>query len=136
MIVSVSEQTTAVEIPADDPRAVELVLAVRGGDIDTILRLLAEGPRLARAGLSDHKGGFKTPAAPGRRLAGLFPQRLADRPPADPGRTTCASTAPATPPAGGLLTQASPQDPVSSEALTADGMGRMMKVPYMSRAVR
>ena len=60
MIVSVSDETTAMEIPADDPRAVELVLAVRGGDIDTIRRLLAEDPQLARAGLVDRKGGFKT----------------------------------------------------------------------------
>ena len=41
MIVSVSDETTGVEIPADDPRAVELVLAVHGSDIDVIRRLLA-----------------------------------------------------------------------------------------------
>ncbi len=36
------------------------MLAVQGGDIDTIRRLLAEDPQLARAGLVDRKGGFRT----------------------------------------------------------------------------
>ena len=39
-----SDETTAMEIPADDPRAVELTLAVYGGHIDTIRRLMAEKP--------------------------------------------------------------------------------------------
>jgi len=56
----VSDETAPVEIPADDPTATELVLAVHGGDIDTIRRLLAGDPRLARAGLVDRKGGFRT----------------------------------------------------------------------------
>ena len=60
MIVSMRDQAPGMEIPADDPRAVELVLAVRGGDIDTLRRLLAEDPRLARAGLVDRKGGIRT----------------------------------------------------------------------------
>jgi uncharacterized protein len=60
MIVSVRDQTPGMEIPADDQRAVELVLAVRGGDIDTLRRLLAEDPQLARAGLVDRKGGIRT----------------------------------------------------------------------------
>jgi uncharacterized protein len=60
MIVPMTDKTTAMEIPADDPRAVELTLAVRGGDIDTIRRLLADDPQLARAGLTGRKGGLKT----------------------------------------------------------------------------
>ena len=36
------------------------MLAVHGGDIDTIRRLLAEDPQLAQAGLVDRKGGFRT----------------------------------------------------------------------------
>jgi len=56
----VSDETAAGEIAADDPTAAELVLAVHGGDIDTIRRLLAEDPRLAHAGLVDPKGGFRT----------------------------------------------------------------------------
>jgi uncharacterized protein len=59
MMVSMSDETAGMEIPADSPRAVELSLAVHGGDIDTIRRLLAEDPRLARARLVDRKG-FRT----------------------------------------------------------------------------
>jgi uncharacterized protein len=60
MIMSMNDETTGVEIPEDHPRAVELVLAIHGGDIDTIRRLLAEDPQLVRAGLVDRKGGFRT----------------------------------------------------------------------------
>ena len=60
MMVPMADETPGMEIPADDPRAAELVRAVRGGDIDTLRRLLAEDPRLARAGLADRKGGLRT----------------------------------------------------------------------------
>jgi uncharacterized protein len=60
MLVPVSDEVPAVEIPADDPRAIEIALAVRGGDVDTIRRLLAEDPQLARAQLADRKGGLRT----------------------------------------------------------------------------
>ena len=71
-----SDQTTAMEIPAGDPRAVELTFAVRGGDIDTIRRLLAEDPRLARAGLVDRKGGFRTLLHLVADWPGYFPNGL------------------------------------------------------------
>ena len=73
MMVPVSDETAAVEIPADDPRAVELVLAVHGGDIDAIRRLLAEDPSLARAGLVDRKGGLRTPLHLVADWPGYFP---------------------------------------------------------------
>lgn len=60
MMVSMSDETAGLEIPADDRRAVELVRAVRGGDVDTIRSFLAKDPRLARAVLVDRKGGFRT----------------------------------------------------------------------------
>jgi uncharacterized protein len=60
MLVPVSDEAPAVEIPADDPRAIEIAVAVRGGDIDTIRRLLAQDPQLAGARLVDRKGGFRT----------------------------------------------------------------------------
>lgn len=55
-----SDETPRVEIPADDPRGPELVLAVRGGDTDTLRRLLAQDPALARAKLVDRKGSIRT----------------------------------------------------------------------------
>lgn len=48
MMVSVSDDRLAMEIPPDDPRAIELVVAVRGGDAEAIRRLLIADPRLAR----------------------------------------------------------------------------------------
>jgi len=72
-MVFVGDETGAVEIPADDPRAIELMLAVHGGDIDTIRRLLAEDPQLARAGLVDRKGGFRTPLHLVADWPGYFP---------------------------------------------------------------
>ncbi len=44
-----TDRTTTVTIPGDTPTAVELLLAVRGGDIDLVRRLLSENPELARA---------------------------------------------------------------------------------------
>ena len=58
-MVAMSDETAPMEIPERDPRAVELVRAVHGGDTGAIRRLLAEDPRLARAGLVDRKGGFR-----------------------------------------------------------------------------
>lgn len=60
MMESVSEETDLVEIPADDPLAIELVLAVHGGDVETIRRLLAQDSWLARAAIRDRKGGLRT----------------------------------------------------------------------------
>src|SRR6516165_12588886 len=72
MIVSVTDETTGMEIPADDPRAVELVRAVHGGDIDAIRRLLSEDPQLARAWITDSKG-FRTPLHMVADWPGYFP---------------------------------------------------------------
>lgn len=60
MIVSMSDEMPGTEIAADDRRAVELVRAVRDGDIDTIRSFLANDAGLARARLVDGKGGFRT----------------------------------------------------------------------------
>jgi len=59
-MVVVTDMPSVVEIPGDDPRAVALVLAVRGGDVDALGRFLGEDPRLARAGIADHKGGLRS----------------------------------------------------------------------------
>jgi uncharacterized protein len=44
-----TDGTTTVTIPGDAPTAVELLLAVRGGDNNLVRRLLSENPDLARA---------------------------------------------------------------------------------------
>jgi ankyrin repeat protein len=74
MLVPVNYEAPAVEIPADDPRAIELTLAVHGGDIDTIRRLLAEDPQLARAQLVDRKGGLRTVLHLVADWPGYFPE--------------------------------------------------------------
>ena len=72
MILPVSDETTGMEISADDPRAVELTVAVHDGDIDTIRRLLSEDPQLARAWITDGKA-FRTPLHLVADWPGYFP---------------------------------------------------------------
>jgi uncharacterized protein len=67
------DETTAVEIPENDPRAVELVAAVRGGDVDKIRQLLTADPRLARAWLVGRNDGFRTPLHVATDWPGYFP---------------------------------------------------------------
>jgi len=54
-----TDGTTTRTIPSDDPAAIELLLAVRAGDVDLIRRLLGENPDLARARFSA-RGGTST----------------------------------------------------------------------------
>jgi ankyrin repeat protein len=68
-----SDETASAEIPADDPRAIELARAVRDGDVDTIRSFLAKDPSLARARLADRKGGFRTPLHLVADWPGYFP---------------------------------------------------------------
>ena len=56
MMVLMSDEAAVLEIPDDDPRAVELVRAIRGGDTETVGRHLAADPALARAVIGDRKG--------------------------------------------------------------------------------
>lgn len=60
MMVVVTDMPSVVEIPGDDPRAVALVLAVRGGDVEALRRRLGHDPQLARAAIVDHKGGLRS----------------------------------------------------------------------------
>jgi len=71
--VEVDDETTPVELPQHDPRTVELVLAIRGGDVDALRRLLAADPRLARAWLTGRNGGFRTPLHVVADWPGYFP---------------------------------------------------------------
>jgi ankyrin repeat protein len=47
-------------VPADDPRAVALVTAIRGGDVDTLLRHLRDDPGLAAVRIVDDRGVSRT----------------------------------------------------------------------------
>lgn len=55
-----SERETVKSIPHDDPVAIELGLAVRGGDVETIRRLLHDDPALVTARLLARRGGSGT----------------------------------------------------------------------------
>ncbi len=54
-----TDGSTTVTIPGDDPTSVELLVAVRGGDVDLVRRLLSENPDLARARFAG-RGGTST----------------------------------------------------------------------------
>lgn len=60
-------------IPADDPAAIELVLAVHGGDVNTIRRLLDEHPDLPRWRIGE-RNGFRTPLHVVTDWPGYFPR--------------------------------------------------------------
>ncbi len=55
-----SESETGTWIPSDDQTAVELLLAVRAGDIEVIQRLLASDPTLASARIGSEAAGSGT----------------------------------------------------------------------------
>jgi hypothetical protein len=61
------------ELPDDDPTAIEMVLAVRGGDIPTVRRLLAEHPGLATARFAAKRGGTRSPLHVVTDWPGYFP---------------------------------------------------------------
>jgi ankyrin repeat protein len=56
MMVLMSDEAAVLEITNDDPRTAELVLAIHGGDVETVRRHLAADPALARAVIGDRKG--------------------------------------------------------------------------------
>src|SRR6202166_2017395 len=49
IIVVMTDRSTTVTIPGDAPTAVELRIAVHGGDVDRVGRLVSDNPDLARA---------------------------------------------------------------------------------------
>ena len=60
-------------LAGDDPVAVELLLAIRGGDIATVERLLRRHPGLERARVAGRKGGWRTPLHMVADWPGFFP---------------------------------------------------------------
>jgi uncharacterized protein len=69
----VSEQENGKLIPDDDQVAVELRLAVRAGDVETVQRLLRSDPALAAARLAGRRGGSGTPLHLVTDWPGYFP---------------------------------------------------------------
>jgi hypothetical protein len=59
-LIVMTDGTTTVTLADDDPTAVELLTAVRGGDVDLVRRLLSENPDLARARFGSSRGGTRT----------------------------------------------------------------------------
>jgi hypothetical protein len=59
MLVFVSDDEVMM-MPSDDPAAIELLLAVRGGDVSTLRRLLSEQPALARSRFGSRARGTST----------------------------------------------------------------------------
>ena len=60
-------------IPAGDPAAIELLLAVRGGDVGTIRRLIGEHPDLPGWRIGD-RNGTRTPLHMVADWPGYFPR--------------------------------------------------------------
>jgi uncharacterized protein len=57
----------------DDPRAIELTLAIHGGDLTALSRLLSEHPGIARVRVTGCKGGWRTPLHMAADWPGYFP---------------------------------------------------------------
>jgi ankyrin repeat protein len=55
-----TDGATTVTLPHDDPTALELLTAVREGDVDAVRRLLSENPDLARSRFASSRGGTRT----------------------------------------------------------------------------
>jgi uncharacterized protein len=60
-------------LAGDDPVAVELLLAIRGGDVATVELLLVLHPGLERARVAGRKGGWRTPLHMVADWPGFFP---------------------------------------------------------------
>ena len=68
-----NEQETGNRIPGDAQVAVDLVVAVHGGDVEAIRRLLRDDPALASARLVGRDGGTGTPLHLVTDWPGYFP---------------------------------------------------------------
>jgi uncharacterized protein len=72
MIGLVTDGAAPQTIPGDSPTAVELLVAVRGGDVGTVRRLLSENPDLARTRFAS-RGGTSTGLHFATDWPGYFP---------------------------------------------------------------
>jgi hypothetical protein len=60
-------------IPGSDPRAIDMVFAIREGDAGKVRRLIEAHPGLESARLTGHKGGWRTPLHVVTDWPGYFP---------------------------------------------------------------
>ena len=115
-----ADETTTVTIPGDAPTAVELLLAVRGGEIDVVRRLLSEHRDLARARF-EARGGTGTALHFVTGWPGYFPNgpaivKVLIEAGADPNALTTGAGSPETP-----LHYAASSDDVDVAAALIDG---------------
>jgi uncharacterized protein len=68
-----TDGSTTVTLPEDAPTAVELLIAVRGGDVDPVRRLPSENPDLARARFGAMERGTRTALHFATDWPGYFP---------------------------------------------------------------
>jgi len=73
MIGAMDSDATPMILAENDPVAVELLLAIRGGDVAGVERLLAQHPGLERARVTGRKGGWRTPLHMVTDWPGFFP---------------------------------------------------------------
>jgi ankyrin repeat protein len=69
----VSQQVAGKRVPSSDPVAVDLVLAVQGGDVEAIRCLLRNDPALASSRLTGKNGNSRTPLHVVTDWPGYFP---------------------------------------------------------------
>jgi hypothetical protein len=122
-----SEQESGKWIPSDDQVAVELLVAVRAGDVGAIQRLLRDDPALASARLVGRGGGTGTPLHLVTDWPGYFPNgpeivRVLIAAGADPNALTTSRGAQAGPGSETPLHYAASSDDVDvAEALIEGG---------------
>ena len=73
-MAGMADEPGPVRIPDDEQAAIELVFAIRGGDLTTIGRLLAGRPELARAHYTGRDGGARTALHMVTDWPGYFPR--------------------------------------------------------------
>src|SRR5271165_4071997 len=73
MMAVMSEQEPGKRIPSDSQVAIELVVAVHAGDVETVRRLLRDDPALASARLTGKDGSGSTPLHLVTDWPGYFP---------------------------------------------------------------
>jgi uncharacterized protein len=73
MIGAMDNDATPMTLAENDPLAIEVLLAIRGGDMPTLERLLAEHPGLERVRVAGRKGGWRNPLRMVTDWPGFFP---------------------------------------------------------------